>query len=185
MEKNKNQSGGIHIIITFLLVLLLLGSLGFTFWQNFLRSKIGEIGGKTLTIKEWGVTGTYSGATDLKYTIEEDVSTQGIMTGDNLSFAYDGGNNCDTVHIYRYNGDEVYMSSSADVAGAYKNRMINSDIPTIKKIGNYYYEFKNLSSTVIASTWIACGSENDPSLVVKQADLLKSSREFFQSLKVE
>lgn len=185
MEKNKNQSGGIHIIITFLLVLLLLGSLGFTFWQNFLRSKIGEIGGRTLTIKEWGVTGNYSGVAELKYTIKEDVSTQGMMYGDNLSFAYDGGDDCDTVHIYRYNGDEVYMSSSADVAGAYKNSMIHGDILALKKVGKYYYEFKNLSSSGIASTWFACGSDNDPSLVAKQADLLKSTREFFLNMKAE
>lgn len=40
--KNKNQSGNAHAMIVIILVIALIGSLGFIFWQNFAKNETGK-----------------------------------------------------------------------------------------------------------------------------------------------
>jgi len=39
MKNKNNQTGSAHLIIIITLVIALLGSLGFVFWQNFVQDK--------------------------------------------------------------------------------------------------------------------------------------------------
>jgi hypothetical protein len=42
MVKNSSQNGSAHVVVVIILVVVLIGALGFIFWQNFLKSPVGE-----------------------------------------------------------------------------------------------------------------------------------------------
>jgi len=90
INKTLSQKGSTHIVIIVILVIALLGTLGFVFWQNFINKSTPQINNDTsktdnkqqentnkdtqksnrLTLNDWGVTFTVSASlasTEIKY----------------------------------------------------------------------------------------------------------------------
>jgi len=102
----KNQKGSAHVVIIVILTLLVLGLLGFVFWQNFLAPKNGDDSSVTTgqaaneTIEEEldplteVKTISYSGATfafqhPKSWTVNETSSTSGRVSSSDQSVYYD------------------------------------------------------------------------------------------------
>lgn len=96
MKSRQSQTGSAHLAIIIVLVVALLGALGFVFWQNFINKPVANQSGtaqtstqtttdKTLAVSEWGVVGSYTQASSnvegLNYKFEKiDSSTNKTVT---------------------------------------------------------------------------------------------------------
>lgn len=164
MNKQKSQQGSAHIIVIVILVIALLGTLGFVFWQNYVKvddsgkvslvdnekttneesdsGKAAVDNNEYLSISEWGIKGTYTGAHALEYTIADNVFLSfksSDLTGGCSDFMVAG--------ISRYTGDQLMKDISpfdintmttvsefyaVDNIGTYSGN---------KHIGDYYYVY--------------------------------------------
>ena len=82
----KNQQGSAHLTVIIILVAVILGLLGFVFYQNFMQQPIqvtdnsilntsetpviSEVDPNTFTITQWGIKGIYDGQYTLEYTLK-------------------------------------------------------------------------------------------------------------------
>jgi hypothetical protein len=150
MKKSK-QTGSAHTVIIIVLVLALLGVLGFVFWQNFVNKPATKTAGasstsqtalnnKTLSISVWGVKGSYD-AKDLSsvsYTFPEGGNNLITLTAANLP------NNCGGLNgigvIYRLSGDQPLpiVGDDETTQQAYQ-RLGKGD--AFVQVGDYYYYF--------------------------------------------
>lgn len=94
MVKNSSQNGSAHVVVIIILVVALLGALGFIFWQNFLKPPVNEVSKiarpstaassqneeakrETLSISEMGISiDTTNLSQHLRYSIED---TDGML----------------------------------------------------------------------------------------------------------
>jgi hypothetical protein len=150
MKKSK-QTGSAHIVIVIVLVLALLGALGFVFWQNFVNKPATQgavtsstsqtaLNDKTLLISEWGVKGSYD-AKDLSsvnYTFSGGGNNRITLTAANLPDNCGGLNGIGV--IYRLSGDQPLpiVGDEETTQQAYQ-RLGKGD--AFVQVGDYYYFF--------------------------------------------
>lgn len=136
MKQNKYQSGSGHIVIIIALVVVLLGALGFIFWQNFMQSKPNEKSNNTTTIttlnlndgylvlEDWNVKIKYP--TDLGSNV---ITYEKGSDGDYYDFSTErvsalGGNCANLVRLVRQTESTV-----PDTSGLIQ----------VAQVGEYYY----------------------------------------------
>lgn len=171
MKTSKSQSGSAHLIIIIILVVALLGALGFVFWQNFVN-KTDVVSGntssnKTITIKEWGVKGTYSGDTIYNYTFSEFGSLS--LTSSLLST--DCADSVGYITRATANEDAIFGSTSTGFTAkeAYDG---GKDSWGSAHVGDYYY--------FLVSPQAGCGPEG--SRGVLQDEAFDATTELIKSL---
>lgn len=193
--KSRNQTGSAHIVIIIILVVALVGALGFVFWQNFMNksaivgntntstSKAGDVSeAKTLTISEWGIKGSYSGNKSLSYAIGSSEGTDNLqLTSDIIK----PGGLCDNNgSIARYKGDDVTTLGAGSTGNpeiTAKDAYENMSVPNISwrakaHIGAYYYFLSKPQS--------ACLKDMVGESIADESEMLSgSTTEFFESMK--
>ena len=192
-QKNQLQSGSAHLIVVLLLVVALLGALGFIAYQNFFQKKTSEqstsvvnkaddeesaVEDNSTSITELGVTGVYEGAYGFKYTIDNTRSEKtAILSSDDFAGACAGQT---IVEITKFSADSI-LSGIGHVAidpitiENYYNSNPSSHTGSdafIKKIGQYYY-FYEVSKTD------ACDSKADDLILSK---IIPDIHSYFLSL---
>lgn len=90
MGKKQSQSGSVHLVIIIILILALVGTLSFVFWQNYVNKPISSSNSKTInssktqvttpstdtdntkyfSITDWGIKGIYDGKYSLRYELK-------------------------------------------------------------------------------------------------------------------
>ena len=166
--KQQKQSGFAHLmIITVILGLALVGTLGFVYYQNFIQKKdtvsttntssetsykdnnkssdVVTENKNTFEITEWGVKGVYSGNHPVSYSIALNASNFTVANADVASFSSsDVTGICSETGfgaIARATGDTVMFVDPQyqTTVSKYYNENSNGDL--IKKVGSYYFVF--------------------------------------------
>lgn len=72
LMKQQKQSGFAHLVIIVAVAVLVIGALGFVFWNNFMQpnSSNDKPVTKTISIQEWGVESDYVAEYNLSYRVE-------------------------------------------------------------------------------------------------------------------
>ncbi len=146
MKSRHSQTGSAHVIIIVLIVALL-GVLGFVFWQNFMNKPASTQTsaaqtapqtptGKTLTVSEWGVKGTYNVTSSTPGYTYDAGSDSISLTASGLPSGCGGLNGVGTIE--RYKSDAVFPNSNGQTAASYYNQNVS---PYQAHVGNYYYLF--------------------------------------------
>jgi nitrate reductase NapE component len=179
--KQQKQSGFAHLAIIIVLIVALLGALGFVYWQNFMQLKIETpipaIGDtptsnlKTMSISEWGIKGTYTNTETLQYNM--------ISNDNQLIFtSNDTRGKCATLFLVRHVGSErlnegrvIGNSDNTSTVADYYNTITDG---SIKHIGDYYF--------TINSSYAACGESATDPLEIANEKVIVNLREFFASL---
>lgn len=185
MKKKQSQQGSSHLILIISLVIVILGALGYVYWQNYGSSTHGASATHALNIEEWGLTGSYNGSVPLVYKVN----------GNSLRLGYD--NRTDeglgpTASIFRYKGDVQFLSISEyelgmsyfafqninkrDTIAEYFNKS-NKDSDTQRLIGDYYY----FEGSNINIAYSQCKPGSDYCSRNREANLEMS--QLFESLK--
>lgn len=148
MNKKQYQQGSIHLVIILVLVVALLGALGFVFYQNFMVAKTGTAtpvvvdetpvvvdSTKYFAITQWGIKGEYSGR-GLKYEI---VNNSAQLSSDVVA-------ECATrilKEISKYSASDIIIGHGHLAISEPKSAidLYNSNYfgPDMRKIGNNYY----------------------------------------------
>ncbi|MEI6054338.1 MAG: hypothetical protein WCQ49_03155 [Candidatus Saccharibacteria bacterium] len=199
----KSQSGSAHLIIIVILIISLLGALGFVFWQNFMQPKVNNAvpaevtdnqipGRKTLSIPELGIKGYYTGDLTLKF----DTKNQ-FFTDDTLGKCLNGQSGFmgsisrysanDTVYYWR-NGVVAYISASGEtIEGDTATNLFNAQTLSdnnngfyIKHISDYYY-FISATNTTHQACEQGDAAEKYPGIGKASGDVLPAVREFAAS----
>lgn len=118
MKQNKYQSGSGHIVIIIALVVVLLGALGFVFWQSSTQSKDSNNTKDKSTISQI----TTSSQTSLETTLTPNLRSPETVVDEFLSafFLYMGSSVAEK-------SDANFVSDRSDITDAYKNRIINPE----------------------------------------------------------
>lgn len=149
MKNKQSQSGSGHLIIVILIIVALIGAMGFVYWRNFMQVPASDISKddtikttsdadtvKTLTISEWGITGKYFGKYTLTYTTPDPgnfitFSTKGYPK--NCDIRMSGGPNPSYV---MYSANEVLVPGDGSTA----LQKYNNQEKGIYKIGEKYFD---------------------------------------------
>lgn len=92
VSKTKLQSGSAHLIVIFILVLTIIGLLGFVFWQNFMQPKATMISNSDSSNSSSTTADTSSEETDTdNNTVILNKSFTENVTGENLTLDYPDG----------------------------------------------------------------------------------------------
>ena len=152
MNKKQSQSGSAHLLVVILLVVALLGALGYAFYLNFIQSHsvedtstsvvvepVATSEPNSLLITEWGIKGTYVGVSPIAYSI----------SGNDLVFtSSDSPTNCvgdPVAGISRFTGDQpmsdvsVLAGGSGETVAEFYTSDAIGDYNGNKHIGDYYY----------------------------------------------
>lgn len=195
MNKKQSQSGSIHLIIVIVLVVTLIGALGFIFWQNFMQPKTSDTNSSTtastatvsdITYKKYTTTGKYSVSfnypsawtivntnnSDAPYygRVEEIKNTEGKKVAEfGVVSAWGVGGTCDGDSLTSYNVMESSLTKFIGVKDVYFSSMIitNSDGTYSVKYGlnDMYKELGPESACVIAMSYAAAGPLADMGVV--------------------
>jgi len=194
----KTQSGSAHLIIIIALAVVLIGTLGFVFWQNFMQPKTVSVQNNktdttiktdttlttqppvvdknTLELTTWGIKGIYNGTHTIGYSMS-DASHLRFTSSDLAGVCSDysvGG-------IARYTGDEL-MSDVSPVSGDAGNKKVSefyaadgfTQFSGNKHIGKYYYVWVSPQQGCYQS-----GSDTPDATATKISD---DAHEFFKTL---
>lgn len=160
MNKKQSQSGSAHFIIIFILVIALLGALGFVFWQNFIQTKTTENktsststsstessnevvdNTKYFSIAQWDIKGVYDGQYKLEYQLKTNVdSTTYIeLTSPDTPKACQGRM---LKYIVKFSANDIIggqghlaISNPQTANDNYINNTLGNDL---RKVGDSYY----------------------------------------------
>lgn len=160
MNKKQSQSGSAHFIVIFILVIALLGALGFVFWQNFIQTKTTENktsststsstessnevvdNTKYFSIAQWDIKGVYDGQYKLEYQLKTNVdSLQYIqLSSPDVPKACQGRI---LKSITKFSANDIIggqghvaIDNPQTAEYNYKNNIIGKDL---RKVGNSYY----------------------------------------------
>jgi uncharacterized protein (UPF0333 family) len=172
VSRQKNQIGSVHLIIVLLLVLALIGSLGFIAYQNFFQEKeskqsteavnkanddVPAIEDHSTSIAELGVKGIYEGTYGFKYAIDSTRSEKSaILSSDDFAGACAGQ---EIIRISKLSSGDILTGighvaiDPVTVENYYNSNASSHTGPDafIKKIGQYYY-FYAVSKTDACDT---------------------------------
>lgn len=162
--KSRNQTGNAHVVIIIILVVALVGALGFVFWQNFMNksatnttaettqqqetTSATKADSKTLAVTEWNIKGSYGGDQTFSYEIfATDPNALLLKKGSSLACGKGVG------AVYRLKSDEKssFFGTSGEEKTA-KEIYAIGDVSYQAFIGDYYYFLKDPST--------ACASDN-------------------------
>lgn len=187
-----NQQGSAHVVLVVILVVTLIASLGWIFWQNFIYKEPGVDNSKNVTsqetqkpqdkkstqrtynlvISQWGLGGNYDTSVgELEYKIEAREGNEYLYLV-NPSFDPE----CSVAAITRYSPDgRVPLSVDGSQSVAAKDYSESPE--NWKKIDNYFYQYSPQVQAL-------CGPEN---MNQEQAQQSQNkgwgiSREFYSSL---
>lgn len=185
------QRGGAHVIIIAILALALVGTLGFVFWQNFLKKDTAsdasqttastQAGEKTtqepqqayLTIKEWGIKVPQTPSSNvIEYTMSDDTVTATFVSSEQKAI----GGDCGTAPFVRYR--IIRVGQGEDAANYMTEGQIayakeNNDIIIVD--GTSYY-ISGDASGGDCSGLLKEGDSVTQSEIAANANLLKSLR---------
>lgn len=183
--KSRSQTGSAHVVIIIVLIVALLGAVGFVFWQNFLKpsnkqadnasltsskdaqgtsqSKLSdkdsqEISQPKLSINEWDVGGDYTGnGARLAYSIKGSslIFTDSRLAGTECE-GYGGSISRQTAN------EEAYNGNGATVKVAYDQGRSSDKFSPIGHVGDYYYTFMGQD--------VACPDESLAQIVNEEYD---------------
>jgi hypothetical protein len=166
----KHQQGSAHLIIIIALVVVVLGALGFVFWQNFINKPVnsevsktsitgsaangGETSAKKLVVSEWGIDGNYESVGELQYNLRTSFGETYLeFTSPEVAAA---GEDCDvySAATVRYSADDVTYIGSGSTGnpestgkGIYETMDVpNSSWVAKAHIGDKYYFMSNPQS---------------------------------------
>lgn len=139
------QKGSAHVIIIVILALSLVGTLGFVFWQNFLKKDTASDAPQTtistqaeekmtqepqqayLTVKEWGIKVPQTPPSNvIEYTMSDDTVTATFMSSEQKAI----GGDCGTAPFARY---RIVRVGQGNAATEY---MSEEQIAFVKESGN-------------------------------------------------
>ncbi len=181
MKVRHSQAGSAHLVIIIVLAILLLGVLGFVFWQNFMNkpatttktdnttqsvSTDTSSKDKTLSVTEWGVKGTYQSDTTYGYAIDQ----YGLLhfTDPKLSAACSQ----ELSDISRATANELpILSGTGNSLTAQEVYDQQTNQGPAAHVGDYYYFFVHAQS--------ACDTDAETTI---QGDIGTSESEFVSSL---
>lgn len=198
--KSRNQSGSAHVVIIIVLIVAVLGALGFIFWQNFVNKSANMNSStstseqtedqvssdtSTITIGEWGVKGTYDTSADdatVSYVIRTNAEADVSSSSDDYELVYfdtsSVPSDCKGYGgvIKRFTADQE-VQFSAGAAGVTSSEMYaqnGGDTDKFKKVGNYYYWYEGPQS--------ACGTDEDDPAEVAASYMVGVTKDFMASL---
>lgn len=164
MNKKQFQSGNVHYVIIFTLIVALLGALGFVFWQNFVQTKTTSNKPSLITassselsnvavddtkyffISEWGVKGFYDSQYGLAYQIKAKFNPQQYIE----LYSFDIPEACQQGAVLGYIGrysatDLVKGHGDVEISNpktSQHNYINHSFGDNLRKIGDSYYLFE-------------------------------------------
>lgn len=183
--KTRNQTGSAHVIIIVILVIVVLGAVGFMFWQNFINKPAAndttnqmtqqketpsttDSDSKTLTVTEWNIKGSYNGDQTFSYEIfPTDDNALLLKKGDSLACGKGIGS------VYRLKSDEkssFFGTSGMEMTA--KDIYASGDVTYQAFIGDYYYFLKDAST--------ACPTDNVSE--TDRAALIQATKDFVPSI---
>lgn len=159
MNKKQSQSGSAHFIVIFILVIALLGALGFVFWQNFIQTKttnnntaststsstkttdVVVDNTKYFSIAQWNIKGIYDGQYKLEYQLKTDGSKPYIqLTSSDTPKACQGRILKSIVKFAAKDIIEghghVLIQNPQTAEYNYTNNLLGTDL---RKVGDSYY----------------------------------------------
>jgi len=163
IKNSSSQKGSAHVIIVIILVLALLGALGFIFWQNFLNKDTDDSStpaatstgtDKTVTqdektkqeyllVSEWGVKIPESPSSNkIEYTMDSDMTSATFVSSEQKAV----GGECGTDAFARYRMVRVRSGqepSSYMPEGQVNNAEANGNVVTLD--GTRYYIISDFS----------------------------------------
>lgn len=179
--RGHRQQGSATVIVAVVIVLALLGGLGYFFWQNF--SGTGSDSAqttnateeneylKTVTIAEWGATATYESRNDYGYRIEEDSLHLTDESLPEVCNQYAG------IITQMAADDEVLLFAGQTAAQVYAEQESDKTRSQEQaRIGDTYYFYES-PQAVCPENSIA------PAVVARMTDMTRASREVIASLK--
>jgi len=176
VNKQKSQQGSGLLAIVIILAVVLIGAVGYIFWQNFMQTKSDEVvdtsSSKTLIISEWNLEGIYDSDITLKYEVksgETNFGRYGTKTGDYL-LLYSNS-------IGMYGGLESTGANGCDNSIGDIIRTTEPSETTSQDywhIDGYYYSY------VAPQSYCRDGSGE---ILSNISEVLGSMREFFTSAK--
>jgi len=187
MKTRTSEQGSAHLIIIIVLIVALVGTLGFVFWQNFVNkpaeksttstSQQTEInsdlpsGSKALTVSEWAVKSSYGGELVFGYTVfANDPNALLLTSGDSVACGQGIGT------VYRLKSGEKAASSffggTNDEEMTAKDIYTSGNVSTQSKAGDYYYFLKDASGTCSSDTVTA----------MERSGLIQATKDFVESI---
>jgi hypothetical protein len=186
--KSRNQTGSAHVVVIVILAVVVLGLVGYVFWNNFLKAKPSTsktasattstsktastagttttTGKNTITVPEWGVKGSISESDISGYSFNTygDLS----LTGPSLSSACEDS----TGYVSRATaGEDAIFGSTATNMTAKQAYDSKADGWASAHVGDYYY--------FVTSPQASCQSAAD---ATAQSDLFDGIKEFVTNL---
>lgn len=164
MKHSTHQTGSAHVIIIIVLVVALLGVLGFVFWQNFVSEQPADIETgiagetaqissqpvKTLTVSEWGIEGSYESRLTLVYQIAENnpnsLYFSTLERNEQHNLAYNNTAGCFGYKgaIVRYLPDDRVIAPDGTDHGSVEEYYTDSEYAFISD--GYYYTYQPTQS---------------------------------------
>jgi hypothetical protein len=180
-----------HIVIIIVLVVALLGALGFVFWQNFVNkpatTSITESSAETkqvtssdnmLVVKEWGVKGDIGELADVSYTIDDETN-QADEGYQSMTISADGlpaeCNNLSVGKTVRLTANQQIPVAAGPSESTAKEAFDSNDSGLAAHVGEYYYFYYGPVGNV-------CWSGDDDPIYDQVTQTIKSGRSFVETL---
>ena len=195
MNKKQSQSGSAHLVIIIVLVVALLGALGYVYWLNFMQPKTSDTESSTttstttvsdITYKKYTTTGKYvvsfnypstwttvnTNNSDTPYydRVEEIKNAEGKKVAEfGVVSAWGVGGTCDNNSLTSYNVVESSLTKLVGVEDVYFSSMIitNPDGTYGIRYGlnDMYKKLGPGATCVIAMSYAAAGSLADMGVI--------------------
>jgi hypothetical protein len=163
MGKGQLQLGNTHLIVSIVLVVLVLGGLGYIFWNNNLKGQLSSQNQpnntpiysplKNITITEWSVNLAYKDLPDLSYSIVNNGTSEDLLfTSSSISDCQSGSSLGGITRLVEGSDD----SDSNNLGKIFNGYLYNYKNPTFVNCNdinssstqNFVKIIKNMSGTI-------------------------------------
>jgi hypothetical protein len=180
-----------HIVIIIVLVVALLGALGFVFWQNFVNKPATtsttdslvladntDSENNNIAISEWGVSGSYTKTNEsLVQYILDTSNGYDYVYFDTTNVPDDCKSYGGTIKRFGKTDDVVYNSGSTGSTAVQIYDENGGDTDKFKKIGDMYYLYEGPQSV--------CRMDNEDPGQIAAGDIVGVTKDFMASIKAE